>query len=103
MPVCIVFRPIARSALPNAARLRLSRTAASLASSPAQLRARSSGGGGEQGCWQPCPELQAPGYDPGGPLGANCNLLIGSAAVDLISGTASHRSYLCEIRRAAPA
>ena len=33
--------------------------------------------------------------------GANLNLLIGSAALDPVSGTASHRSYLCEIRRAA--
>jgi anaerobic selenocysteine-containing dehydrogenase len=28
--------------------------------------------------------------------------LIGSKAVDPVSGTAPHRSYLCEIRRAAP-
>jgi anaerobic selenocysteine-containing dehydrogenase len=56
---------------------------------------------GEHGWWQACPELNAPGYDPFGPLGANFNLLIGSAAVDPVSGTASHRSYLCEIRRAA--
>ena len=57
---------------------------------------------GEHGWWQACPELSAPGYDPFGPLGANFNLLIGSKAVDPVSGTASHRSYLCEIRRAAP-
>jgi len=56
---------------------------------------------GEHGWWQPCSELHAPGYDPFGPLGANFNLLIGSKAVDPVSGTASHRSYLCEIRRAA--
>jgi anaerobic selenocysteine-containing dehydrogenase len=55
---------------------------------------------GEHGWWQACPELGAPGYDPFGPLGANFNLLIGSTAVDPVSGTASHRSYLCEIRRA---
>jgi len=57
---------------------------------------------GEHGWWQACPELDAPGYDPFGPLGANFNLLIGSTAVDPVSGTASHRSYLCEIQRAAP-
>jgi len=56
---------------------------------------------GEHGWWQPCSELHAPGYDPFGPLGANFNLLIGSKAVDPVSGTASHRSYICEIRRAA--
>ena len=56
---------------------------------------------GEHGWWQPCTDLHAPGYDPFGPLGANFNLLIGSKAVDPVSGTASHRSYICEIRRAA--
>ena len=56
---------------------------------------------GEHGWWQPCPELAAPGYDAFGPMGANFNLLIGSAALDPVSGTASHRSYLCEIRAAA--
>jgi anaerobic selenocysteine-containing dehydrogenase len=54
---------------------------------------------GEHGWWQPCDELGMPGYDPFGPQGANFNLLIGPAALDRVSGTASHRSYLCEIRR----
>ena len=54
---------------------------------------------GEHGWWQACAEIGAPGYDPFGPDGANFNLLIGSAALDPVSGTASHRSYLCEIRR----
>jgi len=56
---------------------------------------------GEHGWWQACPEIGAPGYDPFGPMSANFNLLIGSAALDPVSGTASHRSYLCEIRPAA--
>ncbi len=56
---------------------------------------------GEHGWWQACAELGAPGYDPFGPDGANFNLLIGTAATDPVSGTASHRSYLCEIRRIA--
>ena len=56
---------------------------------------------GEHGWWQACAELGAPGYDPFGPDGANFNLLIGSTALDPVSGTASHRSYLCEIRPAA--
>ena len=47
---------------------------------------------------RPVPRLGAPGYDPFGPPGANFNLLIGTAALDPVSGTASHRSYLCEIR-----
>jgi anaerobic selenocysteine-containing dehydrogenase len=58
---------------------------------------------GEHGWWQACSELDAPGYDPFGSLSANFNLLIGSTSADPVSGTASHRSYLCEIRRAAPA
>ena len=53
---------------------------------------------GEHGWWQACPELGAPGYEPFASTGANFNLLIGAAAVDPVSGTASHRSYLCEIR-----
>jgi anaerobic selenocysteine-containing dehydrogenase len=53
---------------------------------------------GEHGWWQGCAELGAPGYDPFGPRGANFNLLIGTTARDPVSGTASHRSYLCEIR-----
>jgi hypothetical protein len=35
-------------------------------------------------------------------FGAHFNLLIGAKAVDLVSGIASHRSYLCEIRAADP-
>ena len=56
---------------------------------------------GQHGWWQGCAELGAPGFDPFGPLGANFNLLIGSTALDPVSGTASHRSYLCEVRRTA--
>jgi anaerobic selenocysteine-containing dehydrogenase len=56
---------------------------------------------GEHGWWQSCGEIGAPGYDPFGPMSANFNLLIGTSALDPVSGTASHRSYLCEIRRAA--
>jgi len=56
---------------------------------------------GEHGWWQACDEIGAPGYDPFGPDGANFNLVIGPAALDPVSGTASHRSYLCEIRRVA--
>jgi anaerobic selenocysteine-containing dehydrogenase len=53
---------------------------------------------GEHGWWQACAAIDAPGYDPFGPEGANLNLLIGTTALDPVSGTASHRSYLCEIR-----
>jgi anaerobic selenocysteine-containing dehydrogenase len=53
---------------------------------------------GEHGWWQSCAALGAPAYDLFGPEGANFNLLIGSDTLDPISGTASHRAYLCEIR-----
>jgi anaerobic selenocysteine-containing dehydrogenase len=53
---------------------------------------------GEHGWWQACPELGLPGYDPFDATGANLNLLIGTDARDPISGTAAHKSYLCEVR-----
>jgi anaerobic selenocysteine-containing dehydrogenase len=56
---------------------------------------------GTHGWWQACAEIGAPGYDPFGPMGANFNLLVDTAALDPVSGTASHRGYLCEIRRVA--
>ncbi len=55
---------------------------------------------GQNGWWQDCKELGAPGYDPFGSDGANYNRLIGGAAIDPISGTPSDRSYLCEVRLA---
>jgi anaerobic selenocysteine-containing dehydrogenase len=56
---------------------------------------------GAHGWWQACAEIGAPGYDPFGPMGANFNLLVGTATLDPVSGTPSHRAYLCEIRRVA--
>lgn len=56
---------------------------------------------GTHGWWQACAEIGAPGYDPFGPMGANFNLLVDIASLDPVSGTASHRGYLCEIRPAA--
>jgi len=53
---------------------------------------------GEHGWWQGCAELGLPGYDAFEPTGANLNLLIGTATRDPVSGTAAHKSYLCEIR-----
>ena len=52
---------------------------------------------GEHGWWQACDELGAPAYDPFTSDGANFNLLIGSTALDPVSGTASHRAYLCDV------
>jgi anaerobic selenocysteine-containing dehydrogenase len=53
---------------------------------------------GQHGWWQGCAELDAATYDPFEPEGSNYNLLIGGETLDPISGTASHRAYLCEIR-----
>jgi anaerobic selenocysteine-containing dehydrogenase len=58
---------------------------------------------GEHGWWQGCAALGASAYDPFSQEGANFNLLIGSDTLDPISGTASHRAYLCEIRPIAEA
>jgi anaerobic selenocysteine-containing dehydrogenase len=55
---------------------------------------------GQHGWWQACAEIGAPGYDPFGPDGANFNLIIGTEAIDPISGSVPHRAYLCQIRRA---
>jgi len=53
---------------------------------------------GTHGWWQACAETGAPGYDPFGSSGSNFNLLVGVADRDPVSGTVSHRGYLCEIR-----
>jgi anaerobic selenocysteine-containing dehydrogenase len=58
---------------------------------------------GEHGWWQGCAALGASAYDPLSQEGANFNLLIGSDTLDPVSGTASHRAYLCEIRPVAEA
>jgi anaerobic selenocysteine-containing dehydrogenase len=55
---------------------------------------------GQSGWWQACPELGLPGYDPFGETGSNYNLLVGSASLDPVSGTPTHRSGRCEIRPA---
>jgi hypothetical protein len=56
---------------------------------------------GEHGWWPACAEIGAPGYDPFASEGANLNLVIGVTVLDPVSGTAPHKSYLCEVRRAA--
>ena len=54
---------------------------------------------GQHGWWEPCEEIGAPGYDPFGPDGANLNLIVDRRAVDPTSGTAPHRSFMCEVAR----
>lgn len=55
---------------------------------------------GQHGWWQACPEIGAPGYDAFGSDGVNFNLIIGTGAIDPISGSVPHRAYLCQIHRA---
>lgn len=54
---------------------------------------------GQHGWWEACRSIDAPGYDPYGPDGANLNLLLDRRAVDPVSGTVPHRSFLCQIAR----
>jgi anaerobic selenocysteine-containing dehydrogenase len=53
---------------------------------------------GQHGWWQGCGELDSPHYDPFSSDGSNLNLLIGTVALDPISGTAPHKAYLCDVR-----
>jgi anaerobic selenocysteine-containing dehydrogenase len=53
---------------------------------------------GQHGWWQPCAALGATSADPFSAEGTNFNLLIGSEVLDPISGTAAHKSYLCDVR-----
>ncbi len=55
---------------------------------------------GQHGWWDQCEEIGAAGYPPYDSSGANFNLLIDRRAVDPVSGTAPHRSFLCEVARA---
>jgi anaerobic selenocysteine-containing dehydrogenase len=49
------------------------------------------------GWWQPCAELNLPGYDPFQADGANCNLLISNGKKDPISAAVAHRGQRCRI------
>ena len=55
---------------------------------------------GQHGWWEPCEEIGAPGYYPYGPDGANFNLLIDRRAIDPVSGTPPHRSFMCQVELA---
>ena len=53
---------------------------------------------GQHGWWQACATAGAPAADPFSEEGTNFNLLIGSESLDPVSGTAPHKSYLCDVR-----
>jgi hypothetical protein len=55
---------------------------------------------GEHGWWQGCDELGVGDCDPFGPNSTNFNLTVDASVRDPVSGTPSHRSSLCEVRRA---
>ena len=55
---------------------------------------------GQHGWWQACAALGATASDPFSAEGTNFNLSIGSEALDPVSGTAPHKSYLCDVRPA---
>ncbi|GAA4334043.1 hypothetical protein GCM10023144_25870 [Pigmentiphaga soli] len=52
----------------------------------------------QYGWWQGSQELGLAGYEPFSTDGANFNLLIGDGELDPISGSAPHRSYVCNVR-----
>jgi anaerobic selenocysteine-containing dehydrogenase len=52
---------------------------------------------GEHGWWQACDALDIAGFPVSGPGSANFNVLIDDADEDPISGSAPHRSYVCNI------
>jgi anaerobic selenocysteine-containing dehydrogenase len=54
----------------------------------------------QHGWWQPCKELELPGYDPYDGNGANPATLIGTDDADPVSGSLPHRSYLCRVKAA---
>ncbi|MDF2234791.1 molybdopterin-dependent oxidoreductase [Albimonas sp. CAU 1670] len=54
---------------------------------------------GQHGWWEPCEELDAPGYPALGPGNSNFNAMIGHDAVDPVSGSVPLRAYVCEVER----
>jgi anaerobic selenocysteine-containing dehydrogenase len=54
---------------------------------------------GQNGWWQACDEIGAPGYDPFSPDGANFNLVVRLEPADPMSGSVPLRSYICDVSR----
>lgn len=53
----------------------------------------------QNGWWQPCPELNLPGYDPYSSKGANVNLLYSTEEMDPISGSLPLKGHPCNVRK----
>ena len=54
----------------------------------------------QTGWWEPCEELDLPGYDPFSAEGANVCLIINNDSLDPISGSVPAKAYPCSIARA---
>lgn len=53
----------------------------------------------QHGWWQPCPDLDLPGYDPYSEQGANANLLYTADEIDPISGSVPYKAHWCNIQK----
>jgi anaerobic selenocysteine-containing dehydrogenase len=56
---------------------------------------------GQHGWFEPCEELDLPGFPPFGPGSANLNLVLSQTPSDPISGSSPLRAQMCEIARVA--
>ncbi len=54
---------------------------------------------GQHGWFEPCKELDLPGYPPFGPGSANLNLVLSQTPSDPISGSSPLRAQVCEVTR----
>ncbi len=54
---------------------------------------------GQHGWFEPCEELDLPGFPPFGPGSANLNLVLAQTPSDPISGSSPLRAQMCEISR----
>ncbi len=54
---------------------------------------------GQHGWFEPCEELDLPGFAPFGPGSANLNLVLGQTPSDPISGSSPLRSQVCDVTR----
>jgi len=52
---------------------------------------------GQHGWFDPCEELDLPGFPPFGPDSANLNLVLSQTPSDPISGSSPLRAQVCEI------
>jgi anaerobic selenocysteine-containing dehydrogenase len=56
---------------------------------------------GQHGWFEPCEELDLPGYPPFGPGSANLNLVLSQTPSDPISGSSPLRAQVCDVTRLA--